>query len=50
MGIWDGIAGYFEAMDYLLRFLLWVCVIFIPLGLWKFIEILIWFCHHIHWG
>ena len=31
-------------------FLLILCVLFIPLGLWKFIEILMWVFKHIHWS
>lgn len=28
--------------------LLFLCVIFVPLGLWKLIEIIIWFFSHVH--
>lgn len=23
--------------------------LFVPLGIWKAVEIVIWVCHHIHW-
>ncbi len=32
----------------------WLAMIIVflimPLGVWKLVEIIIWFCHHIHWG
>lgn len=42
-GIGDGIAGLFKLMFFML-------VLFVPLGLWKLIEGMIWFFSHLHWG
>ncbi len=28
----------------------WLCLICLPLGLWKAAEILIWVCRHLHWS
>jgi uncharacterized membrane protein len=27
-----------------------VLLCFLPLGVWKAVEIIIWLCHHIHWN
>jgi len=37
--------GMFDGLQYLVygSMLLW------PLGLWKLVDIIIWFCHHISW-
>ena len=39
-----GFEGAFKA----LTFLLVVLLCFLPLGVWKAVEIIIWVCHHIH--
>lgn len=39
--VMDGNA-FGQAMDDMFRFLAWVLVIFVPLGAWKFVEIIIW--------
>lgn len=31
-----------------IAFLLVLCVIFVPLGIWKLIDIIIWVDHHFH--
>lgn len=41
--IGDGIVGLFYIMAGL-------CVVFVPLGAWKLIEIVLWFWSNIHWG
>lgn len=28
--------------------LLLTCMVFVPLGVWKLVEIVVWLCHHIH--
>lgn len=39
-----------KAIGELIAGLFILCVIFVPLGLWKLIEILLWVFSHIHWG
>lgn len=42
-----------EAIDSLasLMAIMTIClIIFVPLGLWKLIEIIIWLYHHVHLG
>ena len=34
----------------LIRGLILLCIIFVPLGLWKLVEIIIWICRHIHFS
>jgi hypothetical protein len=38
----------FEGMGSYVETLIVICVISVPLGLWKLIEIIIWLCKHIH--
>ena len=33
-----------------LIFLLIVLGCFLPLGVWKLVEIIIWICHHVHFN
>jgi hypothetical protein len=35
----------FDGLAKLIVFLFWVCVISVPLGLWKLVEIIIWLCN-----
>jgi hypothetical protein len=42
-GIGDGIGT-------LIFGLIGLCIIFVPLGAWKAIEIIYWIWSHIHWG
>jgi uncharacterized membrane protein len=39
-----------RAMGDMIATLFVLCVIFVPLGLWKAIEIIIWLIKHIHVG
>jgi hypothetical protein len=39
-----------EGIGRLIAALFCLCVIFVPLGAWKAIEILCWVWSHIHWG
>jgi len=40
----------FEGVGTAINALLIICVISIPLGIWKLIDIIIWFCSHISWN
>jgi len=42
------VEGIGRAIDDLIALMVFVCVVFVPLGLWKMIDILIWIFHHIH--
>jgi len=42
-GMFDGFESFMIAVSVLL-------VVFVPLGLWKFIEIIIWLFHHVHFS
>jgi len=37
-----------DGIGYAMLFMAVLLVIFLPLGIWKLIEIIIWCCHHIH--
>jgi hypothetical protein len=47
-----GLVQMFEAYDRLVRFLVIICCISVPLGIWKLVEIIIWLFQHIsvNWG
>jgi len=38
--MFDGIGRFIAA-------LMWLCVLFVPLGTWKAVEIIVWLCKHI---
>ena len=38
----------FDGFATLFNTLLILCVTFVPLGIWKFVEIIIWVVNHIH--
>lgn len=40
-----------ETIESGFKILLGICVVSVPLGLWKLIEIIVWLCHYIgaHW-
>jgi hypothetical protein len=38
----------FDGIIKLLAVLIVLCTIFVPLGIWKLIELIIWFCHYVH--
>lgn len=40
--------GMFDGLAKLLKGLFVISLIFVPLGLWKLIEIIIWICGHFH--
>lgn len=42
-GIGDAFAGIF-------RFMFVLLCIFVPLGVWKMVEIIIYVSHHLHWS
>ena len=37
----------FEGLGKMINALFVLCCIFVPLGLWKLVEIIIWVCHHV---
>ena len=37
----------FDGIGQAMSFLFWTCVISVPLGLWKLVEIVIWLAQHI---
>ncbi len=37
----DGLATAFKV-------LIWTCAISVPLGLWKMVDLIVWFSHHIN--
>jgi len=39
----------FEGIGTAINIMLVCCIIFIPLGMWKVVDIIIWFCKHIEW-
>ena len=39
-----------RAIGDMIAFLFIMCVIFVPLGAWKLIEIIVWLYHHIRWS
>jgi len=41
--------GIFDGIYKMIISLIVLCVIFVPLGVWKAIEIIIWVSKHIHW-
>ena len=42
--------GFGEAIGSIINGLMILCIIFVPLGLWKLIEIIIWIFHHVYIG
>lgn len=44
-----GIEGVGEAIDNYIKVTLFL-MLFVPLGIWKFVEIIIWCFKHIHIG
>lgn len=38
---------YFNGLDGLFTLVGWLLAIFVPLGAWKMVEIVIWLWHHI---
>jgi hypothetical protein len=46
----SGLGQAFAAVERLIAFLVILCVIFIPLGIWKLVEIAIWAWHHVHFA
>jgi hypothetical protein len=47
-GVTEGLGMFFDGIGKLINTLLILCVVFVPLGLWKFVEIVIWVYKHIH--
>ena len=47
-GIMDG--NMFEGIDYLLKTMFITCLVSVPLGLWKLVEIIIWVINHVEIG
>jgi len=43
------ISGIGDGLGPLLLGMFIICVISVPLGIWKLIDIIIWFCKHISW-
>ena len=41
-------AKYFERIGKWIDILLILCILFVPLGLWKFVEIVIWVFKHVY--
>lgn len=39
-----------RAVGDMIAALFFLCVVFVPLGLWKLIEIIAWVFHHVHWS
>ncbi len=37
----------FDVIDDMLKAVIWLLIIFVPLGLWKLIEIIIWIVKHV---
>ena len=44
----EGLGMYFDGLGKLINTLIILCILFVPLGLWKLVEIIIWVCKHIH--
>lgn len=44
----DMYQGMFDGLEALFKFIAALLIIFIPLGLWKLIDIIIWVWNHIH--
>jgi uncharacterized membrane protein len=42
--------GLGDAVGALLKAIVILLVVFVPLGLWKLIEIIIWIWSHVHFG
>ena len=42
--------GVGEAIEALICGLIVLCIIFVPLGMWKLVEIIIWLWAHVHFG
>jgi uncharacterized membrane protein len=42
--------GVFEAIEGLIARMLGLCVVFVPLGIWKLVDIAIWCANHISVG
>ncbi len=42
-GLGDAIGAFISGMIIL-------CIVSVPLTLWKLVEIVIWICHHVHIG
>ncbi len=43
----ESLGEVFKILGKLVKFLFILCIIFVPLGLWKFIELIIWLIKHI---
>lgn len=41
-------SGVFEGIEFLIKILAVLCIIFVPLGIWKLVDIGIWLYHHVH--
>ena len=39
-----------QGIDTAINALIVLCTLFVPLGLWKLIEIIIWLWSHVHFG
>jgi len=42
--------GMFDGLEQLFKMLLGLVVVFVPLGLWKLIELVWWVFVHLHWA
>lgn len=42
-----GLEAALEALQKLIAFLFILCVIFVPLGIWKLVELIIWVVQHV---
>ena len=42
--------GMFNGLFEMFGCMMALCVVFVPLGLWKAIELLWWVWSHLHWG
>jgi uncharacterized membrane protein len=40
---------FFDGLGRVLDVMIVLCVVFVPLGLWKLIEIIVWLCSHMSW-
>jgi hypothetical protein len=37
----------FKPVEFALKAMATLCVVFVPLGAWKLVEIIIWLCRHV---
>ncbi len=43
-------SGFVDGIGSLIVGLMLTCAVFVPLGIWKLVDIGIWFYHHVHIG